>query len=178
MRPYLWRQHYYDFNLDKHRANISSVSIEDPLDGDGKSTVGDTIIDEGAERDSEIFEADAFAKSLIQTRINRKKLVEAIVLDVIAHNDCFRTTRETVKTTDAEGNVQKQTVTYKEFWKFRCVQILSKLPSGYADYFSSTYNVNAFEFSKALEAVRAANNQKLYRYLSSALADAKATLTA
>ena len=42
-----------------------------------------------------------------------------------------------------------------------------------AKYFGENYNFNPVEFDKALAAIRAANNQKLYRYLDKTLLEAK-----
>ena len=53
------------------------------------------------------------------------------------------------------------------------MQLLSKLPQDYASYFGENYRFNPVEFGKALEAIRNANNQKLYRYLKAALDDAR-----
>ena len=59
------------------------------------------------------------------------------------------------------------------FWPFRCVQILSNLPEDYAEYFHQHYKVVEKEFEAALNTIRAANNQKLYRYLAKTLSGAK-----
>jgi hypothetical protein len=166
-------QYHYDYNLDKHRANWDNISMDTPIDSEEKSTLGDTLIDEDYEDTANSNLGTSAAISMVQTYINRNKLVEAIILDTIAFNDVQKTTKQTVKDLDIEGNPRKYTKVYKEFWPYRCVQILSTLPADYATYFNRKYLVNAEEFDAALSAVRKANNQKLYRFLDRTLADAR-----
>ena len=110
---------------------------------------------------------------LIQSCIDKKKIVEAIILDTIAFNDTQKVTKKVVKGVDFEGNPTKYTQTTSEFWSFRCVQILSNLPVDYAAYFKKHYNVVEPELEVAIAAIRAANNQKLYRYLAKTLKNAR-----
>jgi hypothetical protein len=110
---------------------------------------------------------------MVQSCINKKKIVKAIILDTIAFNDVERETKTVIKGQDKDGNPTKETKIYKEFWPFRCVQILSTLPADYATYFKSHYHVLQPELEAALTAIRAANNQKLYRYLEKTLKGAR-----
>lgn len=173
----IFLQHNYNANLDKSKANNFSASLDEEVGelfgGEGKATLGDTIVDEGDLADREADESTDAVRSMIQLYINKKKLIEAIILDTIAFNDTQKTTKKVVESTDSEGNPKKYTQVYKEFWPFRAVQILSKLPSTYADYFGTTYTINPAEFDKALTAIRTASNQKLYKYLRSTLEDAR-----
>ncbi len=118
-------------------------------------------------------EASDAVRSIIQRYIDRKKLVEAIILDTIAFNETEKVTKKSVTQVNFAGETVKYTQTFKEFWPFRCVQLLSSLPTTYSDYFGNTYRVNPVEFDKALAQVRASSNQKLYKYLDRTLADAK-----
>lgn len=166
-------QHYYEFNLDKHRANYNSISFDAPIDESSSTTIGDTLSDEFTPEGHVARESSLATRSLIQTYINRKKLVEAIILDTIAFNDVNKVTKKVVKGVDAEGNPTKYTQVYSEFWPYRCVQILGNLPTDYEKYFAKAYKINPVEFSAALATVRAANNQKLYKYLDKTLNSAK-----
>jgi hypothetical protein len=173
----IFLQHNYNANLDKAKANYDHESLDremsDIYGGDSKVTLGDTIIDED---DLEIRSQSAgteAARSIVQLYIDNKKLVEAIIFDTIAFNETEKVKKETTYVLDDGGNKKKLIQTYKEFWPFKAVQILSKLPTSYADYFGNTYNVNPAELDKALESVRAATNQKLYKYLNAALQDAR-----
>jgi hypothetical protein len=171
----------YLLNLDKSKANNFSTSMDEEVGelfgGEGKATLGDTLVDEADVADRENFEATAAATSLVQSYINKNKIVEAIILDTIAFNDVNKETKKVVKYVDLEGNPKKYTQTYKEFWPFRCVQILSQLPDTYASYFGKKYQFNPAEFDQALAAIRGATNQKLYKYLDRTLADARGVVT-
>lgn len=166
-------QKYYDLNLQKNRANINTYSLDAELDSDGKTTLLDTLVDEGTCASTAATEDTESVHHLIQMYINKKKLVEAIILDTIAFNDTQKTTKKTIKGVDAEGNTYKYTQHSSEFWPFRCVQILSNLPENYAEYFHKNYSVPTVELEAALNAIRTANNQKLYRFLSKTLTTAR-----
>lgn len=166
-------QKYYGFNLQKHKANMNTMSLEEVVDTEGKTTILDTLLDEEAVvREHQCEGADA-ACSMVQKCINSNKIVEAIILDTIAFNDVQKITKSVAKYTDDEGNEVKQVSHTSEFWPFRCVQILSTLPDDYALYFCSQYKVREKEFEAALAAIKNANNQKLYRYLDNTLSGAR-----
>lgn len=175
-------QHYYDYNLDKHKANYSAQSLDEPMSADSSEkdmlgSISNTLLDEGEEDRLKQFEATLTARALVQGYINRKKLIEAIILDTIAFNDTQKITREAVKTKDVYGKTHRYSKTYSEFWPFKCVQILSKLPQDYPTYFKKNYNINPKEFEVALETIKAATNQKLYRYLRNTLSAARTAIT-
>ena len=166
-------QKYYDLNLQKNKVNQMTFSLDAEFDDDGESTLLDTLVDEDYETEREYNEGAEAAYALVQSCIDRKKLVEAIILDTIAFNDTQKVTKKVVKGVDFEGNPTKYTQTTSEFWSFRCVQILSNLPVDYASYFKKHYQVLEPELEAALVAIRAANNQKLYRYLAKTLKGAR-----
>lgn len=173
----IFLQHNYNANLDKNKANNFAVSLDEevgePFGSEGKTTLGDTLVDEEELATRAYTEDSDAVRTLVQSYINKKKLVEAIIFDTIAFNDVDKETRKVVKYTDSEGETKKYVQVYKEFWPFKCVQILSQLPTTYSEYFGEHYRFNPAEFDKALAAIRGANNQKLYKYLSRALADAR-----
>ena len=166
-------QKYYDLNLQKNKVNQMTFSLDSEFDDDSESTLLDTLVDEDYEAEREYSEGAEAAYALIQSCIDKKKIVEAIILDTIAFNDTQKVTKKVVKGVDFEGNPTKYTQTSSEFWSFRCVQILSNLPVDYAAYFKKHYNVVEPELEVAIAAIRAANNQKLYRYLAKTLKNAR-----
>lgn len=166
-------QKYYDLNLQKNKVNQMTFSLDAEFDDDGESTLLDTLVDEDAEAEREHQEGAEAAYALVQSCINKKKLIEAIILDTIAFNDVQKVHKKVVKGVDFEGNPTKYTQTSSEFWPFRCVQILSNLPIDYASYFKQHYQVVEPELEAAISAIRAANNQKLYRYLDKTLKGAR-----
>lgn len=168
-------QHYYQANLDKHKANFSTISLDAPIgdDNDSETTPLDLIEDEASELDKDRFNAEM----LVQNFINNKKLVEAIILDTIAFNDCQKYSKKAKEEKDDDGNVRKVTHQYSQFWPYRVVQILAKLPANYLEYFTDKYEIVTEEFEAALNAVRNANNQKLYQYVNSAVKSLKMTIT-
>jgi hypothetical protein len=167
-------QHYYELNLDKNKANVGAVSFEHPMDDDGKMTLEDTIADsDDDDRRKEIMAEDA-ARTIVQAFVDQKRLVEAIIMDVIAFNDARKIVKKTVKAIDSEGNPYKYVESTSEFWPFRCVQLLNALPEKYQEYFLSHYDAVPAELEAAIASVRGSNNQKLYRSIESARKKAKA----
>lgn len=171
-------QKYYDLNLQKNKVNVNTYSLESVAsseDADAPKLL-DTLVDEDAAERAEYIESSYAAQSLVQQCIDKKKLVEAIILDTIAFNDVQKVTKKVIKKVDAEGNPYKYTERSSAFWPFRCVQILSNLPEDYAEQFRSKYKVVEKELDAAILAIRSANNQKIYRYLAKCLEGARSYL--
>lgn len=169
-------QKYYDLRLDKHKAVNHCISLETPVGGEEKEGVTRTIghILE-SEDNIEDCCADFAAISLIQSYIDRNKVIEAILLDNIAFNDVQRHTKKTVKTVTETGESKRYTEYSSEFWAYRLVQIVSKLPETYKDYFLRKYKISAEKLTAVLDVIDRANNQKLYRYLERTLSELRAT---
>jgi hypothetical protein len=174
-------RHYYEFNLDKHKANYNTVSLSTPVGDEGDNgaqrTLEDTMYDEDVEAEVNMTEGNVAARHLIQSFINKKKLVEAIILDVIAFGDTEKITKHTKKGFDEEGNAYKYNTFTHEFWAFKAVQLLANLPETYVEYFYENYDVVPEQFDAALTVLKKANNQKLYRELNKTLEHAKASLS-
>lgn len=158
---------YYDLRLDKRKTVNHSYSMDTPLGGDGDSgkTIGDMLEDEAVY--DEYANDDAI--SLIQSYINRNKIIEAILLDNIAFNDVQRHFKKLVKTKTSDGKDLKYTEYSSEFWAYRLIQIVSKLPDTYKTYFMERYSISEEKLTAILDVIDRANNQKLYKYLAKTL---------
>lgn len=168
-------QKYYDLRLDKRKVVNNCCSIDTPIggdvEGDGKS-IADML--ESEERVEDCYASDD-AILLVQSYINRNKIIEAILLDNIAFNDVQRYFKKTIKTKNSAGEDIRYVEHSSEFWPYRLIQIVSKLPSSYKSYFMTRYKISEEKLSAVLEAVDKANNQKLYRYLDKTLEELRAT---
>lgn len=167
-------QKYYDLRLDKRKAVNHCCSLDTPLGGDGDDT-GKTLSDvlESEERLEDRSSGDAIL--LVQSYINRNQIIEAILLDNIAFNDVQRHSKKTVKTKTADGDDARYVEHSSEFWPYRLIQIVSKLPATYKSYFLSRYSISEDKLTAILDVINRANNQKLYRYLDRTLAELRAT---
>lgn len=169
-------QHYYEFNLDKHRANYNTVSFATPVsntknkENSNEASLLDTLEYEDEEQ---IYDEGAYtAAGIIQSFIENKKIIEAIILDNIAFNDVQKKTKKTVKYIDSEtGKTERYVEHYSEFWSYKLIQILSKLPSEYQTSFLKRYKIKEPEFQAAFGKIQSASNQKLYKYVKACLAD-------
>ena len=106
---------------------------------------------------------------LVQSYINRNKLIEAILLDNIAFNDVQRYTKKTIKKETSDGNTYRYTECSSEFWPYKLIQIVSKLPDTYKNDFLKKYTITEEKLTTVLEVIDRANNQKLYKYLYATL---------
>lgn len=169
-------RHFYDANLDKHKMNISALSLDTPIDDENGSELGDTLEDENFREDFEQLEADLAVHEIIQRHLNNRKIVEAIILDAIAYHDMQKITKETVVMTDPDGKDRKVQQIYSEFWRRKCIQYLSELPENFTDTFQKRYRVNLPELTAAVRTIQSTPNPKLYKFLDRTLSDAKALL--
>lgn len=163
-------QKYYDLRLDKRKVVNHTCSMDAPIGGDGddaSKTIGDMLEAEG---ECDDHSADDIIY-LVQSYIDRNKIIEAILIDNIVNNDVQKHFKKTIKTTTADGETVRYTEHSSEFWPYRLIQIVSKLPNDYKSYFMRKYNISEEKLSAILEVIDKANNQKLYRYLDKTLAE-------
>jgi len=165
-------QKYYDLRLDKKKAVNYCTSMDAPICGDSddaEKTLADTLeddsVDFGAEADAVIM--------LVQNYINSNKVIEAILIDNIAFNDVQKHFKKVVKTTNTEGETYKYTEHSSEFWPYKLVQTVSKLPETYKKTFMERYNISEEKLDSVLNVIGHSNNQKIYRWLDRTLSDLK-----
>lgn len=162
-------QKYYNLRLDKNKTVNFTISMDSPIGGDGDDkakTIADMLETEETWDD---HSADDVIL-LVQNYINRDKIIEAIMIDNIAFNDVQRYFKQTIKTESG-----KYTEISSEFWPYRLIQIVSKLPEDYKWDFLSKYRVSEEKLDAVLAYVAKSNNQRLYRLLDLCLADLRAS---
>jgi hypothetical protein len=163
-------QKYYDLRLDKKKTVNYCTSMDSPLCGDGddaEKTLADMLEDESPD-----YEAGAEnVIMLVQSYINNNKIIEAILIDNIAFNDVQKHSKKVIKTTNTEGEAYKYTQHSSEFWAYKLVQIVSKLPETYKKTFMEKYNISEDKLDSVLNVIDHSNNQKIYRWLDHCLAD-------
>ena len=165
-------QKYYNLRLDKRKAANYCVSMETPIYGEtdeAAATLGDTLESEEIIDD---FSSDD-AMSLVQSYINRNKIVEAIIIDAIAFNDVQKHFKKTIKTKNADGETYRYVEHSSEFWPYKLVQIVSKLPASYKAEFMRRYHISEEKLTTVLDVLSKVNNQKIYKYLRNVLAELK-----
>lgn len=166
-------QKYYDLRLDKNKTVNHCCSLETPVvsnNDDATKTLEDVLEADNSLEDSSAYDAIL----LVQSYINKNKIIEAILLDNIAFNDTQKHFKKNVKTKNSAGETIKYTEHSSEFWAYRLVQIVSKLPATYKDYFMAKYKISEEKLAAVLEVIKRANNQKLYKYLRTTLAELRA----
>ena len=170
-------QKYYNLRLDKRKAVNHCVSMEEPVVGatlsssnPGESkTVGDML--EAEESYDDHSSEDVMM--LVQSYINSNKIIEAIIIDSIAFNDVQRHFKKTIKTKNAAGEDYKYVEHSSEFWAYKLVQVLSKLPDNYKTTFMDKYYIAEDKLIAVLDNLKKVNNQKIYRYVDKCLAELK-----
>lgn len=163
-------QKYYDLRLDKKKAVNYCTSMDTPICGDGddtEKTLADMLEDETPDYETG---ADAIIM-LVQSYINRNKIIEAILIDNIAFNDVQKHHKKVIKTTNIEGEAVRYTDYSSEFWPYKLVQIVSKLPATYKRDFMTKYRISEEKLDSVLDVIDHSNNQKIYRWLDKCLAE-------
>ncbi len=161
---------YYNLRLDKNKTVNYCTSMDAPICGDGDDaakTIGDML-------ESEEYVDDHSTDTvitLVQSYVNRNKIIEAILLDNIAFNDVQKHSKKVVKTTNAEGEPTRYTEYSSEFWPYKLVQIVSKLPETYKKTFMHRYRISEEKLDAVLGVIDKAPNTKLYKYLRDCLAE-------
>ena len=163
-------QKYYDLRLDKKKTVNYCTSMEAPIgggDGEESKTLADTL------ESDEVVDDDSAenVRMLVQSYLNNNKIIEAIIIDAIAFNDVQKHFKKVIKTTNAEGETIKYTEHSSEFWPYKLVQIVSKLPSTYKKDFLTRSRISEEKFTAVLDTIDKSTNQKLYKYLKSTIED-------
>lgn len=171
-------QKYYELRLDKRKAVNHCCSMESSIGEEHDNSVK-TLKDVLESEDSlDDCYADDDAIMLVQNYIDRNKIIEAILLDNIAFNDVQRHYKKTIKTKTADGNTIKYVEHSSAFWPYRLIQIVSKLPNTYKNYFLTRYRISEEKLTAILDVIDRANNQKLYKYLYRTLDELRVTYAA
>jgi hypothetical protein len=165
-------QKYYDLRLDKKKAVNHCTSIDAPVaggDSEESKTLGETL-----EAEDDVDDPSANdVLMLVQSYLNNNKIIEAIIIDSIAFNDVQRHSKKVIKTVNTEGEAYKYTEYSSEFWPYKLVQHVSKLPSTYKSTFMARYNISEEKLTAVLDALSKVSNQKLYKYLSKTIDELK-----
>lgn len=163
-------QKYYDLRLDKKKTVNFCTSMDAPIcggDDEESKTLADTL------ESDEVVDDDSTenVRMLVQSYLNNNKIIEAIIIDAIAFNDVNRYYKKTIKTKNSSGEDYKYVEHSSEFWPFRLVQLISKLPSTYKKDFLTRYRISEEKFTAVLDTLDKSTNQKIYRYLDKTLTD-------
>lgn len=166
-------QEYYNLRLDKRKAANYCCSMEEPVNSGDKSDKVMTIADKlEAEEDFDDHSTDDVIE-LVQSYIDHNKIIEAIIIDSIAFNDVQKHFKKTVKTKNYKGEDVKYVEHSSEFWPYKLVQIVGKLPENYKSEFMNKYSISEAKLNAVIGTLSKVNNQKIYRYLSKTLEDLK-----
>lgn len=159
-------QKYYNLRLDKTKIVNHCCSLESPIGDESGKTIGEMLEVELYEEEPQ---STGDAVVLVQSYIDRNKIIEAILLDNIAFNDVQKHFKKTIKTQSESGEPIKYVEHSSEFWPYKLIQIVSKLPATYKKDFMKRYSISETKLTAILEVIDRANNQKLYRYLQRTL---------
>ena len=161
-------QKYYNLRLDKNKTVNHCTSMDAPIcDGEDSKTLGDTL-----ESDEYVYDhSTEDVMMLVQHYIDSNKIIEAILIDNIAFNDVQKHFKRVVKTTNTSGETVRYTEHSSEFWPYKLVQIVSKLPSTYKNSFMERYHISEEKLTTVLDVIDKGPNTKLYKYLDRTLTE-------
>lgn len=166
---------YYQLRLDKKKTANNCISLATPVDGEDVGvtrTLQDTL---EAEETIEDMIARSSVTMLVQSCINRNKVIEAIIIDTIAFNDTRKKHKRQIKTTNAAGNPYKYTEYSSEFWPYKLVQTINNLPRDYKRDFLQRYKISEEKLATVLGVIEKTPNVKLYQYLRNSISELRAS---
>ena len=165
-------QKYYNLRLDKNKAVNHTISMDATIGGesdDNAKTIADMLESEESWDD---HSADDVIM-LVQSYINRNKIIEAILIDNIAFNDVQRYFKKTIKTESG-----KYTEVSSEFWAFKLVKIINELSEEYKRDFLGKYRISEEKLDAVLSYVAKSNNQRIYKLLGKTLEELRVSYAA
>ena len=165
-------QKYSNLRLDKNKTVNYCCSMDAPIsDGEDAKSLGDLLESEEPVYDHSTEDV----MMLVQSYIDKNKVIEAILIDNIAFNDVQRHYKKVIKTTNAAGEAFKYTEYSSEFWAYKLVKIISTLPATYKASFLKRYNISEEKLTSVLSVIARSTNTKLYKYLEQTLAGLRAS---
>ena len=159
---------YQESNKAKRRGNYNSVSIDATFDEDGYSILDREGLSTGPKTFSRVSE-------VINMFVKDNKCIEALIVDGIANQDCWKTEKEKVveKEIELDENgkeveVENKYYKYKSLFDTRkLVKHLSTLDMNFMTEFGKEYNVE--DINTVFEKLKSTPNAKLYKYIEKTL---------
>lgn len=146
---------YYLSNRDKRRYNYGGISLEAITDNVGDHT--EVLCDEVLDQDNQDYMfVNVTLKNIINHMVSKNKILEALVLDNIANDDCYTTKTETTEivTKDTTEKVKRSHDVFK----------LCKLVDNLYNYDIKTIkricNMYCLEEEKLIDFLPVLNNDK------------------
>ena len=146
---------YYLSNRDKRRYNYGGISLEAITDNVGDHT--EVLCDEVLDQDNQDYMfVNVTLKNIINHMVSKNKILEALVLDNIANDDCYTTKTETTEivTKDTTEKVKRSHDVFK----------LCKLVDNLYNYDVKTIkricNMYCLEEEKLIDFLPVLNNDK------------------
>lgn len=152
---------YYESNLLIHKANFGTESLDKIIDEDNETSLLDSV----ASKELTPLESYNAADKLIQKCLDDNKVIEAIITQTIAYNDCEKHENKIVKETKDDGTIHKYINATSQFWPYQVVKLLSSLTDDYKRAFKENYKVDAKILDVVFKKIKDSNNTKLYEYL-------------
>lgn len=158
----------YQFaNKDKRKGNTQSLSIESMVDDNGHQidSIGHTAP----------LEVDG-AHELINILLKRNKPLEALIVDGVAYQDSFKTTREAIhkEGVNSQGQVvmKRYMASHEHFDPRKLVKHLSTIDEKFIrDYFCQKYLMPQEKGSELLSEVNTIPNTKWYRLIKKTIVE-------
>lgn len=155
----------YEYNRDTKKANVNTERLDAPIGTDGEESVSKIDLVAGDDDPA----ADLNVELLVQGCIDKNRIVEAIIMDILAFADCEKETKETKTSTyfDENGEIKEYeyTITHKTPWNYKLVRNLNSLDDSYINYFYNRYDVQLPILQAGVKSIQKGNNQKLYKFI-------------
>jgi hypothetical protein len=167
---------YTYFNKDKRKLNYlttdsieswSSINFDDSPSEVGE--IADKIFYESGNYST--IQIESPSQSVVKHYLKQGKILEAFIVDSIAHQDTFNTksVKRGKNIIDSNGQKVSVKITKTEFSNRKVVKHLNDLNNVYLKYFHEVYGVDKEKLNAVANQVNKISNTKLYNYIEKTL---------
>jgi hypothetical protein len=166
---------YTYFNKDKRKLNFTTDYIDawSSIDyDDSPSDVGDLadkiFYDTG---NYSTIELETSSQAVVKYYLKQGKILEAFIVDSIAHYDTFNTkaVKRGKNVVDINGNKVSVREIESELNTKKVVKHLTSLNNSYLNNFHEVYNVDTKKLKGAVKQIKKLSNTKLYSYIENTI---------
>ena len=163
-----YQQKVYESKLQKNRLNYDNISLDSTItDKDGKEdSLLDLISAEGSDYQSTEKQYSK-VDYIVQDLLDKNKIIEAIICDTIAYNDCEKVDQTIVKENLSDGSIIRKKNCTRSLSKLICAKMIHNFT--YANFikeFTARYsNISKNKIKTGLSWIKKCSNKEIYSYI-------------
>jgi hypothetical protein len=163
-----YQQKIYESKLQRNRLNYDNISLDTTVpDKDGEDKCLLDIIP--AENSDYLSAEKQYSKVdyIVQDLLDKNKIIEAIICDTIAYNNCEKVKNTVVKETLSDNSVIKKKNCTRSLSKLTCAKLIRNFTSTkFTKEFTARYSsVSKNKIKTILSWIKKCSNKEIYSYI-------------